>query len=91
MSFSEALMALRRRNVKYVAREGWNGKGMFLFLQRPSGGRREPSTLPYIVMRTAQGDFVPWLASQTDVLSDDWVAVDPPQDDLDEVEPFTER
>lgn len=28
--------------------------------------------LPYLVMRTAQGDFVPWLASQTDILADDW-------------------
>jgi len=29
--------------------------------------------LPYLMMRTAQGDFVPWLASQTDILADDWM------------------
>lgn len=27
---------------------------------------------PYIMMLTAQGDFVPWVASQTDILADDW-------------------
>jgi hypothetical protein len=31
--------------------------------------------LPYLMMRTADGAFVPWLASQTDVLADDWVAM----------------
>lgn len=29
-------------------------------------------TLPYIFMSTAQGDLVPWLASQTDILATDW-------------------
>jgi hypothetical protein len=29
-------------------------------------------TLPYIYMKTAQDDLVPWLASQTDVLAEDW-------------------
>jgi len=32
-------------------------------------------TLPYIYMRTVQGDFVPWLASQTDLLAEDWYIV----------------
>ena len=26
----------------------------------------------YIAMKTAQGNVVPWLASQTDVLAEDW-------------------
>lgn len=30
----------------------------------------------YIAMKTAQGNVVPWLASQTDLLSDDWVIVE---------------
>jgi hypothetical protein len=53
-----------------VARSGWNGRGMWIKLQLPDGGSK--MTLPYIYMRTGQGDFVPWLASQTDLLSDDW-------------------
>ncbi len=53
-----------------VQRKGWNGKGMWLGLQRPT--ETSLMTLPYIFMRTAQGDLVPWVASQTDILADDW-------------------
>ena len=53
-----------------VSRSGWNGKGMWIHLQLPDAHSK--MTLPYIYMRTAQGDLVPWLASQTDLLSDDW-------------------
>lgn len=53
-----------------VQRRGWNGKGMWLALQVPDA--QSKMTLPYIYMRTAQGDLVPWLASQTDVLATDW-------------------
>jgi hypothetical protein len=31
--------------------------------------------LPYLMFCTAQGDFVPWLASQTDILATDWSMV----------------
>lgn len=55
------------------ARAGWNGKGMYIFLIRPD--RETLMTLPYLAMRTAQGDFIPWLASQTDILADDWIEV----------------
>lgn len=55
---------------KWVARDGWNGKGMYLGLQIPDDG--SVNTLPYIFMITAKGDRVPWLASQTDMLSSDW-------------------
>jgi len=54
-----------------VSRDGWNGKGMWLRLQKPDGNSK--MTLPYIYMRTVRGDLVPWLASQTDMLSSDWV------------------
>lgn len=54
----------------FVARAGWNGKGMFLGLQLPDSN--SANTLPYIWMRTADGHRVPWLASQTDMLSTDW-------------------
>lgn len=53
-----------------VRRLGWNGKGMWLDLQRPDAFSK--MTLPYIYMKTAQGDYVPWLASQTDLLGKDW-------------------
>jgi hypothetical protein len=53
-----------------VQREGWNGKGMWLELQVPD--EHSKMTLPYIFMSTAQGDLVPWLASQTDILATDW-------------------
>lgn len=53
-----------------VTRAGWNGKGMWLELQVPD--EHSKMTLPYIYMRTAQGALVPWVASQTDILSFDW-------------------
>jgi hypothetical protein len=85
MSFGGAVEHLKRGG--RVAREGWNGKGMYLFLVPGSRFKvnREPllSILgegtevdyhAYIDMKTAQGYVVPWLASQVDILSNDWVA-----------------
>ena len=68
MDFSEALKAMKQGN--RVMRQGWNGKGVWIEIQ-PVGGD-EPMSLPYLSMRTVDGNFVPWLASQTDLLSDDW-------------------
>lgn len=86
MDFSEALLAIKR-GMK-VARYGWNGKSMFIFLVSGSEFKvnRPPllgiypegtpiKYLPHIDMRTADGSIVPWLASQTDILADDWVVV----------------
>lgn len=56
-----------------VARTGWNGKGMWLCLQVPD--EHSKMSLPYIYMKTACGNQVPWLASQTDILSDDWMII----------------
>jgi Protein of unknown function (DUF2829) len=53
-----------------VRRAGWNGKGMWLELQTPDAHSK--MTLPYVFMSTAQGDLVPWLCSQTDLLAIDW-------------------
>ena len=53
-----------------AARVGWNGKDMWISLQVPD--KDSKMTLPYIYMKTACGNQVPWLASQTDILSDDW-------------------
>ncbi len=69
MDFGAALAVLKAGG--RVARSGWNGKGMWLRLQRPAAGSE--MTLPYVYMATAQGDLVPWLASPPDILSEDWV------------------
>ena len=54
--------------------------------------RGEPSpcdngmeNLPYLEMKTADNKLVPWLASQSDVLAEDWVVVEPAPD-ADEAE-----
>ena len=53
-----------------VARIGWNGLGQYLTLQVPDANSK--MTLPYIYITTVQGDLVPWMASQTDMLNEDW-------------------
>lgn len=82
MIFGEAIEALKEG--RQIARSGWNGKGMYLFLICPDKGDIAlnasmcDADLPirrFIMMKTAQNDLVPWLASQTDVLADDWVRV----------------
>ena len=72
MNFGNALNSLKAGYP--VTRNGWNGKGMYLMLQRPD--EHSKMTLPYIYMRTVQGDLVPWLASQTDLLANDWWVAD---------------
>lgn len=55
-----------------VARSGWNGKGMHLYLLRWEVAAGDPLE-PCIVMFTAQGKHQPgWLASQADMLAEDW-------------------
>jgi hypothetical protein len=68
MSFGDALENLHKGY--FVTRKGWNGKGQYLGLQVPDANSK--MTLPYIYIKTAQGGLVPWLASQTDILTDDW-------------------
>ena len=65
MNFGQALEMLK--NGYPICRTGWNGKGMWLKLR--SDVR---NTDKHIVMFTVQRRFVPWTASQTDLLSDDW-------------------
>lgn len=66
---------------KKVCRAGWNGKGMFLlFIGHDDWGIDSehfvegsyPNLLPWIGMKTADGCFMPWLCSQTDLLATDW-------------------
>jgi len=83
MEFGEVLKGLRAGRL--FAREGWNGKGMFIYLVQGSQfvvnrlplvailGAGEVVTYDaHIDMKTAQGTCVPWLASQNDLLADDW-------------------
>jgi len=71
-----------------VQRRGWNGKGMFIMLQPGSivdGSRMRNDTAkayytgklchiaPHIDMKAADDSYVVgWLASQTDMLAEDW-------------------
>lgn len=84
MSFSEALVCVKAGY--RMQREGWNGKGMFVFLVPGSVSKvnREPllsilgegTEVKYhghVDMRTADGQIVPWLVSQTDLLAEDWM------------------
>lgn len=59
---------------KTVRRSGWNGKGMWLALQEPDDWSK--MTVPYVFIKTTQGDFVPWLCSQADLLATDWELAD---------------
>jgi len=77
MNFGEAINKLKLG--QKVARRGWNGKGIFIELQVPD--EHSKMTHPYIFIDTtglqgdnpdAPKDRVPWLASQTDILSEDW-------------------
>ena len=76
MNFSEALEKLKQK--MFIFREGWNGKNQRLKLQTPDENSK--MTLPYIYITTEQGDLVPWIASQTDILADDWIMGEAKQD-----------
>ena len=80
MDFGKALECLKEGS--RVAREGWNGKGIYIELQRPDENSK--MTSPYIYIDTtglqtdnpaAPKSLVPWLASQTDMLAEDWAVV----------------
>jgi hypothetical protein len=68
MGFEDALKMVK--NNRRAARNGWNGKGMWIELQTPT--ELSKMSLPYIYMKTADNHLVPWLASQTDILANDW-------------------
>lgn len=73
MDFGDMLKEMKAHPEKKFSRKGWNGKNMYIQLQVPD--EHSKMSLPYIYMKTAQGDLVPWLASQTDMLCDDWVEI----------------
>jgi hypothetical protein len=77
MNFGQAIEELKA-GCK-VSRTGWNGKGLWLELQVPDAHSK--MTLPYIYInypmdaQNTPGARVPWLASQTDMLAEDWGVV----------------
>lgn len=88
--FGFAIEALKAG--KKVARQGWNGKGMYLWLLPATEVKKEwvkdpqllsvfgeRDTLPCLAsirMKTATGEVLTgWLASQTDMMAEDWVLV----------------
>lgn len=98
MDFGQAVRLLKQG--KRLTRDGWNGKGMFLFLVPGSHFKvNRPPLLgiypegtgidyrPHIDMKTAQGDVVPWVASQSDILAEDWFVVPYQLDDIEDCEP----
>ncbi len=91
LSFGDAIIYLKQG--RKVARKGWNGKDMFLWLKPQfeikSDWCKDPQLLeicnanggtvtglPSISMKTADNKVVSWLASQTDILSNDWMIVE---------------
>ena len=86
-SFSWALQWLKDGHK--VAREGWNGRGIFIQLQTPD--EYSKMTQPYIYIDTlglktnnpkAPKGRVPWFPSQTDLFAEDWAIV---QDSLSDI------
>lgn len=85
MNFGLAIEAAKMG--KRIARRGWNGKGMYVFLVHGMDFHtaadlselddQDVEVLDCLMMRTATGAFCPgWLASQTDMLADDWYIVE---------------
>ncbi|MEZ7005813.1 DUF2829 domain-containing protein [Streptomyces sp. AD55] len=89
MDFSDALRALNAG--AKISRTGWNGQGMWVVRQKgypeciPANANTAQATglpegtvctfLPYAMLRTAGGEFVPWVISQTDLFAEDWQQV----------------
>ena len=82
ITFGMAIELLKQGHT--VARSGWNGKNMFVFQIQANHWDFDTDvqwvddidTLDFICMKTADNKLVPWLASQTDVLAEDWCIVE---------------
>ena len=75
MNFSQALEQVKTGMP--IAREGWNGAGLCVKAQFPDVNSK--MSLPYLYIeypadhKKYPGAKCPWLASQTDIMADDWV------------------
>lgn len=73
MDFSEALK--RAKAGEKIAREGWNGKGLFVMAQFPDEHSKMGNPYLYIDATALGGELNPWVPSQTDLFAEDWVAI----------------
>lgn len=69
LTFSDALIAVKNGNS--IQREGWNGKNLQVKAQFPDENSK--MTLPYLYIEYPDGQKCPWLASQTDLMAEDWL------------------
>lgn len=53
-----------------VTRAGWNARGQWVCGQHPDKGSKMSS--PYLYLKNAQNEFVPWVPSQGDLFARDW-------------------
>ena len=67
MTFSIALTWIQ--DAKKVRRHAWP-ETMWLKIQKPD--EHSMMTVPYIYLRSWEGDLVPWTPTQCDLMSDDW-------------------
>jgi hypothetical protein len=92
LTFGFGLALEIAKNGKKIARQGWNGKGMFVVYQKgyPDGipcnkqtaeawGLNEGDLFkcePYLQIKTAQGSHAMWVPNIGDILAEDWVVVE---------------
>lgn len=55
---------------RLIARTGWNGPGQYVKAQFPD--ENSEMSVPYLVLKNAQGQYVPWVPSQGDLFAIDW-------------------
>jgi hypothetical protein len=76
MIFSKALEEVSRKG-SYIKRTGWNGPDQNVFLIDDAVFNEEDIELePFLAIKNQQGKYVPWSASQGDLLADDWILCD---------------
>ena len=73
MNYWDALEAVNDADAK-IERAGWNGKGQWVSIKRPSEG--SDMTVPYLYIHTVSGDLVPWVPSQSDQFGNDWRVIE---------------
>ena len=84
LTFGQAIEAAKQG--KRIARQGWNGKGMFAYIvpaasyPAQTGAAKqhfgENSLVPYRAywaLKTAQEDIATWTPSGSDTLAEDWL------------------
>lgn len=83
MNFGKAFETTKAGNM--IDRPGWNGKGMYVIAVLKSeigflvDGKNEPIARdigPFLMLRTVQGEFLPWLPSQSDLFAEDWQIIE---------------